>query len=92
VGGDELLLLADGVQEPQRVSAEAEQAHRRERGKAEGSAPCHPQALARARGCEHQERQHQPRSDLDPDAHDQRGRGGSEAWARGGGQRQGGGE
>jgi hypothetical protein len=92
VYGDQLLLLADRVEEAQRVHAEADQPDSRERRQAPDRACEHPQTLARVRRCEQQERQHQPGRDLDPHARDQRARGGTEAWAGSGGERQRGGE
>ena len=74
------------------MGTEADQPQDRQRAEAERRAPRHPQALPHARGCEHEERQHQPGRDLDPDAHDQRASSGAKARARPGGQRQRGGE
>jgi hypothetical protein len=92
VDGDKLLLLADCAQEPQRVRAEADQPQDRQRREAERRAAPDPQALSHPLGCEHEKRQHQPRRDLDPDAHYQRAGGGAKARARPGGQCQRGGE
>ncbi len=92
VDGDELLLLADCAQEPQRVGTEADQPQDRQRAEAERRAPRHSQALSPPRGCEHKKRQHQPGRDLDPDAHDQCAGGGAKARACPGGQCQRGGE
>jgi hypothetical protein len=92
VNGHQLLLLADRVEEAQRVRAEADQPDRRERRQAPNRACARPQALAPARGCEQQEGQHQPGGDLDPHARDQRAGGGAEARAGSCGERQRGGE
>jgi hypothetical protein len=88
----ELLLLTDRVQKAQRVAAEADQPHGRERHQAQSCGCRHCQALARAAGAEHEEGQRQPGRYLDPDTGDQRARGGAETRANAGGERQRGGE
>jgi hypothetical protein len=88
----ELLLLANSVEEAQRVRAEPDHPDGRERREAHERAAGNRHALSRARGREQQERQHQPRGHLDPDAGDERGCGGAEARAGPGGQCQRGGE
>jgi hypothetical protein len=85
-----LLLLADRVQEPEGMEAEADQPGDGKRKQAQRGARRHLQPLARARGCEHEKRQHQPGGDLDPDAGDQRA--GARAQARARPRRQGEGE
>jgi hypothetical protein len=72
VHGDELLLLADGVEEAERVGAEADQPQRSERQQADGGAGKQAQALAPAGSGEHEERQQQPGAELDPDTGDER--------------------
>lgn len=92
VHGDELLLLADGVEEPERVRAEADQRERAEREQAEHGGAQHPAPVAPALGCEHEECQRKSRRDLDADANDERAGGGTKARAGAGGERQRGGE
>jgi hypothetical protein len=53
VDGDELLLLADCAQEPQRMPAEADKPQGRQRDQAERRGARHLQALAHTLGCEH---------------------------------------
>jgi processive 1,2-diacylglycerol beta-glucosyltransferase len=73
VDGHELLLLAHRAEEAERVRAEADQPHGRERRQAQPGARGHRQPLARAPGAEHQEGEQEPGGDLDPDTRDQRG-------------------
>jgi hypothetical protein len=89
VGRDQLLLLTHRVEEAERVDAEAHQPEQRQGQQAQPGAGNRPQALARTRGAEHQEGQHEPRGDLDADAGHQRRRAGAEAGGRTRGQRQG---
>ncbi|MEA2315041.1 MAG: hypothetical protein QOI03_1733 [Solirubrobacteraceae bacterium] len=76
---DHLLLLADRVQETQRVDTEADQSEDRERRQAQCGARRRPCALTCPRSAEHEERQHEPRGDLDADTRDQRCRAGAHA-------------
>ncbi len=70
------------------MPAEADQPERPEREQAEPRAHRHAHAFPGSRGGEQDERQQQPRSDLDPDARDQRTCRRAEARARSGGERQ----
>jgi len=88
----ELLLLADCAEEAKGMGSEPDQPERHERREAHERAHRGRQAFARAIGREQQERQHQPRGELDPDAGDERGRAGAEARAAPRGQCQGGGK
>ena len=88
---DELLLLADRVEESERVRSEADQRERAQRKQAQTRAGEHRQALA-PRGAENQERQQQPRRELDADAGDEHAGGSPEAWAGARGEHQGGGQ
>ena len=93
LGGDavschQLLLLANGAEEAERVRAEADQPDRPERNQAERRAGCDRQPLAPAAGAEQQERQQQRRRDLDAHARHQRGRGGGRARGGSGTERQ----
>jgi hypothetical protein len=92
VHGDELLLLADGVEKAQRVGAEADQPDGAEREQAEHGGDRDLPAFAPARGREHEERQHEAGADLDADADDERRRAGTKARAGPGGERERGGE
>jgi hypothetical protein len=74
VGRNQLLLLADSVEEAERMRAEAEQRKQRQRCQAQQRAPRRPDALARARSAKHEEGQHDAAGDLDADARDQRRR------------------
>jgi hypothetical protein len=76
-----LLLLADRIEEAQRVAAEADEPDRDERREAHGGAARGGEALTRAGRRQQQERKHQPRGDLDANPCDQRGRGGAQARA-----------
>ncbi len=77
VDRDELLLLADGVEEAERVRAESDQPHERQRDKARGGGGDHARAIARAVPAEREERQQQGRAHLDAHTCDQCGRGGA---------------
>ncbi len=92
VHGDELLLLADGVEEAQRMRAEAHQGERAKRQQAEHGGGEHPSPFAPALRCEHEEGQRKPGRDLDADAHDERACGRAKARAGTRGERQRGGE
>jgi len=83
---DELLLLADGVEEAERVHAEAEHADRGDHEQPERGAGGDLGALARAGRGEDQKRQQQPGGDLHADAGRERERSRAEAWAGAGGQ------
>ncbi len=85
---DQLLLLADGVEEAECVHAEAEYADRGDDEQAERRARGDLGALARARRCEDQKRQQQPGGDLHADAGGERECARAEARAGAGGQRQ----
>jgi hypothetical protein len=67
VDRDELLLLADGVDEAERVPAEPQQPHEREHEQAAPRHCEHPRALSRAPLGERQEREQQPGADLHAD-------------------------
>jgi hypothetical protein len=84
----QLLLLADRAHEAERVRAEAEQPHQRDRQQSSACPERDPRALASPRWREHEERQHQTRGDLDADAGRQRSCAGAPARIRSRGQRQ----
>jgi hypothetical protein len=88
VRGHELLLLAHRVEKPERVHAEADNAHQRDREQAAAGAQGDGRALASLRGCEHQERQQQRSGHLDGDASGQRQRRGAQTWAGAGAEKQ----
>jgi hypothetical protein len=74
VHGDELLLLADGAEEAERVAAEADQADRAEHDEPERGALERSPPIARTRRTEQHERQRQAGGDLHADArHERRG-------------------
>ncbi len=77
VGGDELLLLADRVEEAEGVCAKADQPDRRDREERDHARGEHAAALAGAPRRQHQERQQQPRRHLHPDTGRQRRRRGA---------------
>jgi hypothetical protein len=74
VGCDQLLLLAEGIDEPERMSAESDDRNQRQQRKGAGRARGDSHPFAPPARSEHDERQHQPRRDLDSDAHDERER------------------
>jgi hypothetical protein len=88
VHGDELLLLADGAEEAERVAAEADQRDRAEHDEADCRARKCLQPLARQPRSEHQKRQREPGRDLDRDARDERRRRCANPRARSGAQQQ----
>jgi hypothetical protein len=88
VHGDELLLLADGTEEAERVAAEADQRDSAEHDEADRRARERLHALAWQAGSEHQERQREAGCDLDRDARDERRRRRANARARAGAQQQ----
>jgi len=92
VGRNHLLLLTHGAEKAECVRAEADHAQQPERHEAQHRGARHRQALARAGRGEYQERQHQPRRDLDADSRRQRDRGGAKAGAGSGAEGQRGGE
>jgi len=92
VGRHQLLLLAHGAEEAERVQTETDQPNGCEQRQAQPGAGRHAQALAHARRREHQERQDQPSRDLDPYARHQRARGRPEARVGAGCEHQRGGE
>jgi hypothetical protein len=69
----ELLLLADRAEEAERVDAEAEHAEHSQRQQAEDRGEGHADPRASGGGAEHEERQHDPRAQLDADTGDERG-------------------
>ncbi len=77
MGGDELLLLADGAEEPERVRPEPNDADRCDRHQAQHARERHAPALARPTAAEHEEREQQPGGELDPHAAGQCERGGA---------------
>jgi hypothetical protein len=83
----ELLLLADRIQESERVRSEADQRQRTQRQQAQAGARKDRQTIA-PRGAENQEGQQQPRSELDAHSRDERAGGRPEAWAGSCGERQ----
>jgi hypothetical protein len=72
VHGDQLLLLADGVEKAERVAAESDQRDGSEHDEAQGGSGEQPRALVPARRREQQERQHQSGRDLHADAENER--------------------
>jgi hypothetical protein len=74
VGGHELLLLAHGVQEADRMAAEADQPDRREGEQGDAGVEHNREALARPRGGQRQERKQQPGGDLHTHPRCERGR------------------
>ncbi len=84
----ELLLLANRVEEAERVRAEPNQAEHAEYGEAEQRGSGDSPSLAPARRREHEERKHQARRHLDSDARRDRDGCGAEARARSGRQRE----
>ena len=87
VRGHQLLLLADGAQEAERVRAEADQCERRERRQRERRAHQHGAALAPPPRGQHDERQHHPGGDLDAHPGHHRDRALAQAAAAGIGRR-----
>jgi hypothetical protein len=88
VHGDELLLLADGAEEAERVTAEADQRDRPEHDEADRRAGERLQPLARRTRPKHEERQREPGRDLDRDARHERRRRRAKARTRAGAQQQ----
>jgi len=88
VHGDQLLLLADGAEEPECVSAESEQRDRRERAHARQGARRERPPFAQAWRREQQERQREACGQLDPDARHERARPRPQARLRAGAQRE----
>ena len=85
---DQLLLLAERVDEPKGVRAEAHDRHDREQHQRSRGAPRHPHPLAQVPGREHHEWQHQSGRGLHAHPeHDQR-RGAAQPWRRPGRQQQ----
>jgi hypothetical protein len=72
VGRHELLLLAEGAEETERVHAEAEHAEQTQREQADSGGER--RARAPAAGAEHEKRQHDAGAQLDPDPGHERGR------------------
>jgi hypothetical protein len=71
VRGHQLLLLAQRVEEAERVAPEPDDRHHREQREREQRARRHLRALAPSRGGEHDERDHQPGGRLHAHAHGQ---------------------
>jgi len=71
VGGDQLLLLAQRIQEAERVRAEPHDRHDRQQHQRAAGARRDTRPLAPATRCQHHERQHQPRGGLHRDTDDQ---------------------
>jgi hypothetical protein len=88
VHGDEPLLLADGVEEAQRVRAEADQPDGAEREQAEHGRGDGAPSLAPGGRREREEGQREPGGDLDADADGERCGRGAKARVGAGGQRQ----
>jgi hypothetical protein len=84
VHGDELLLLADGAEEAERVAAEAQQRDGAERDEAGQRRKQHARALARSARSEHEERQRKPGRQLHAHADHERRGGGTKARTRAG--------
>ncbi len=77
VGGHQLLLLADRVEEAESVHAEADHADREQREHAERDARQRREALAAKRRREHEERQYETRGQLHPHTHREHARRGA---------------
>jgi hypothetical protein len=94
VGGHQLLLLAHGADEAERVRAEADQTNGREHRQAQHGAGGHTYALfpIGPAGPENQKRKRQAGGDLDPNSRDQCGCTGAKARARAGREHERGGE
>jgi hypothetical protein len=75
VGGDELLLLAQSVEEAEGVHAKAGDRHDRERGERAARGQRQPRSLAGAGRAQYQEWDHQSRRGLDTDTGHERGNG-----------------
>jgi hypothetical protein len=88
VHGDELLLLANGAEEAERVAAEADQADRAEHEEPERGALERPPSFARARRAEQHERQRQAGGHLHADARHERRGSRTKTWLRAGRERQ----
>ncbi len=86
--GDELLLLADGAEEAERVAAEADQADRAEHEQPERGAFERSPSIARTRRAKQHERQRQAGCHLHADARHERGRTRAKARLRAGRERQ----
>ncbi len=69
--GDQLLLLAERVDEAKRVRAKANDRHDREQHKRPGGAPRNSQPLPQSGWREHHKRQHQTRGCLHAHAHNE---------------------
>jgi hypothetical protein len=82
VRGDQLLLLADRVQEAKRVRAEAHDRHNREQPERARGAGRHPHPLAQPARREHHKWQHQPGGRLHAHAHHEQRRGGAKIGSR----------
>jgi len=75
---DQLLLLAQGAHEAERVRAEPHDRHERQQRKRSNCARGHTPAFAPARGSEHHEREHQPGGGLHADSDHEHGGCGAE--------------
>ncbi len=82
--GHDLLLLADRVEEAERVHPEAEHAKRCQREQAEERCEQHPTLLARRATGKHEERQHDASRQLHADSRRERCRGATRTWMSGG--------
>ncbi len=85
---DQLLLLAERVEEPERVCAETHDRHEREQYQRAGGAASHPHALAQAAWREHHERQHQSGRCLHTDPNYEQRRRRPQAWCGAGSEHQ----
>jgi len=83
---DQLLLLADGAEEAERVAAEADQPEHPQRHEAEPGGHGELQPLAAPACPEHEERQHESGGHLDADAGNERRCAGAQSRAGAGGQ------
>ncbi len=88
MGGHQLLLLTDRVQEPERVDAEADDPESGHHEECDRAAHRGVDPFAGPGRGEHQEREQQPGCDLDADARRQRAGSGPQARAGAGGQRE----
>ncbi len=86
--GDQLLLLAERVDEPKRVRAEAHNRHDRKQHQRTRGARRHSHPLAHVPGCKHHEWQHQSGRGLHAHPEHDQHRGTAQSWRRTGCQQQ----
>jgi hypothetical protein len=80
VGGDQLLLLVQGVEESKRVHAEADDGEQRKRQQRAKRRQRHPRPLAHLRWGEYDERDHQAGGGLHSHAGEKRNHGRAQPW------------